>query len=146
MNFPRSQNPMDVNKKPLGLRETAEPLEEERCFGAYRILLCARGSGEAGFGQANQACGATPHRALSGSLPGPTSLPLSRGTSQVLTWQEQGKGGVLLLPLIRNSPGGVASVGWALSCKPKGCWFDSQWEHVPGLGAQSLIGVWAEGS
>ena len=30
--------------------------------------------------------------------------------------------------------------GWVLSCKPKGHRFDSQWGHMPGLWARSLLG------
>ena len=32
------------------------------------------------------------------------------------------------------------SVGWVLSCKLKGHWFNSWWVHVPGLWVRSLVG------
>ena len=38
-------------------------------------------------------------------------------------------------------PGWCGSVDWVpLACEPKGCWFDSQSGHMPGLWARSLVG------
>ena len=34
-----------------------------------------------------------------------------------------------------NGPGWCGSVDWALACKPRGCWFESQSGHMPGLQA-----------
>ena len=36
----------------------------------------------------------------------------------------------------KKCPGWCSSVDGALACKPKGCWFDSQSGHMPGLGAR----------
>ena len=33
--------------------------------------------------------------------------------------------------------GWCVSVDWVLACEPKGCWFNSQSEHMPGLWARS---------
>ena len=38
------------------------------------------------------------------------------------------------------SPDWCGSVGWSSSHKLKGCWFDSQSGHMPGLQARSLVG------
>ena len=39
----------------------------------------------------------------------------------------------------RFHPGWCSSVDWALTCKPKGPWFDSQSGHMPGLWARSPV-------
>ena len=38
------------------------------------------------------------------------------------------------------SPSWCRSVDWARACKPKGCGFDSQSEHMPGLWDRSPVG------
>ena len=40
-----------------------------------------------------------------------------------------------------SCPGWCGSVDWVVACKPGGCWFNSTSEHIPGLGARSLVGV-----
>ena len=40
-----------------------------------------------------------------------------------------------------NSPDWCGSVDWTLSHKAKGCWFDPQSGHMPGLWVQSPVGV-----
>ena len=40
----------------------------------------------------------------------------------------------------KKCPGWCSSVDGALACKSKGCWFDSQSGHMPGLGARSPAG------
>ena len=40
---------------------------------------------------------------------------------------------------IKTSPGWGSSVDRAPACKPKGHWFDSQLEHMPGLQARSPV-------
>ena len=45
-----------------------------------------------------------------------------------------------------GSPGWHGSVGWVLSHKAKGCWFDSQLGHMPGLWAWSLVGMYVRGN
>ena len=40
----------------------------------------------------------------------------------------------------RVAPGWCSSVDWAWACKPKGCWFDSQLGHMPGLQTRSPVG------
>ena len=42
--------------------------------------------------------------------------------------------------IIKASPGWCGSVDWAPDCEPKGCWFDSQSGHRPGLWAWSPVG------
>ena len=37
-------------------------------------------------------------------------------------------------------PGWCGSVDWVRACEPKGCWFDSQSGHTPGLWARSPFG------
>ena len=39
-----------------------------------------------------------------------------------------------------DSPHWCDFVGWAWSCKPKGCWFDSQSGHMSGWQAMSSVG------
>ena len=39
-----------------------------------------------------------------------------------------------------SHPGWCGSVDWALACKPKGRWFNSQSGHMPGLQARSPVG------
>ena len=39
------------------------------------------------------------------------------------------------------SPGWCGSVDWVLACEPKGCWFDSQSGHMPGLQARFSVGA-----
>ena len=39
-----------------------------------------------------------------------------------------------------SGPGWCDSGDWAPACKPKGCWFNSQSGHMPGLQARSPIG------
>ena len=41
---------------------------------------------------------------------------------------------------IEISPGWCSSVDWAPTCNPKGCRFDSQSGHMPGLRARSPVG------
>ena len=42
-----------------------------------------------------------------------------------------------------KNPGWCGSVVWALACEPKGCWFDSQSGHIPGLQLRSPTrGTW----
>ena len=41
---------------------------------------------------------------------------------------------------IRSSPGWCGSVDLVLACEPKGCQFDSQSRHMPGLQARSPVG------
>ena len=42
-----------------------------------------------------------------------------------------------------NCPDLCGSVDWVLACKPKGRWFDSQSEHLPGMWARSPVeGMW----
>ena len=43
-------------------------------------------------------------------------------------------------------PDQYGSVGWGLSCKVKGRWFDSWSGHTPGLWAQSPVRLWARGN
>ena len=38
-------------------------------------------------------------------------------------------------------PAWCGSVDWILACKPGGHWFDSLWEHMPGLQARSPVGA-----
>ena len=38
------------------------------------------------------------------------------------------------------SPGCCGSVHWVPACEPKGCWFDSQSGHIPGVWARSPVG------
>ena len=40
-----------------------------------------------------------------------------------------------------KGPGWCGSVDWAWACEPKGCWFDSQSGHTPGLWARSPVGT-----
>ena len=40
----------------------------------------------------------------------------------------------------QSHPGWCSSVGWAQACKPKGHWFNSQSEHMPGLWARPSVG------
>ena len=39
-----------------------------------------------------------------------------------------------------QSPGWCGSMDWALACKLKGCWFNSQSGHMPGLWARCPVG------
>ena len=47
---------------------------------------------------------------------------------------------------LKNSPDWCCSVGWALSCKPKGHQFDSQSGYTPGLQAWSPVGGMQKGN
>ena len=38
-----------------------------------------------------------------------------------------------------HTPGWCGSVDWTLSCETKGCWFDSQSGHMPGLQSRSPV-------
>ena len=38
-------------------------------------------------------------------------------------------------------PGWCGSVDWVPACEPKGCWFDSQSGHMPGLGPGPQLGA-----
>ena len=48
--------------------------------------------------------------------------------------------GQVALFLITYYPGWCSSVDWAWACEPKGCWFNSQLGHMPGLWARSPVG------
>ena len=39
------------------------------------------------------------------------------------------------------SPGWRGSVDWVLACKPRGRWFNSQSEHMPGMQARPPVGA-----
>ena len=41
----------------------------------------------------------------------------------------------------KSGPGWCGSVDWAQACEPKGCWFNSQSGHMPGLQAKSPVGA-----
>ena len=41
---------------------------------------------------------------------------------------------------MKSCPGWCGSVDWVPACEPKGCWFDSQSGHMPGLWARSPVG------
>ena len=46
----------------------------------------------------------------------------------------------------KNSHGWCGSVGWVPAWEPKGCWFDSQSGHMPGLRARSPVGGCTRGN
>ena len=54
----------------------------------------------------------------------------SRGSRKVQEWFKN----------FNCSPGWYGSVHWALACKPKSLWFDSQLWHMPGLQARYPVG------
>ena len=76
-------------------------------------------------------------------LSGPDSVLSScevfpNGRTPAALWRES-----LLIDSLKiaiTSSGWCGSVGWALACKPKGHWFDSQSGHMPGLQARSPVG------
>ena len=44
---------------------------------------------------------------------------------------------------LQGCPGWCSSVDWAWACEPKGCWFNSQSGHMPGLQARSpVVDAW----
>ena len=75
----------------------------------------------------------------------------SRALGTLKSWEAQSQRRFVfflqlaLSPLISSEltvicPGWCGSVDWALACKPKGHWFNSQSGHMPGLQARSPVG------
>ena len=100
-----------------------------------------------------QACALTGNQTSNPLLRRPTLSPLSytsQGSRAVfsstkITWQTIKFNDVVIgikfvFKIYYFSPGWCSSVDLGLDYKPKGCWFDSQSGHMPGLWATSPVG------
>ena len=83
---------------------------------------------------ATQACALTGNRTGDPLVHRPTLNPLS--------YTSQGINYILIYLFLKTkaSPDGYGLVGWMLSCKLKGCRFDSRSGHMSGLWARSPVG------
>ena len=74
-----------------------------------------------------------------------TSLPLTTASQTDVELNQYFQPMHQNFPTHNTCPGWCGSVDWVPACKPKGCRFNSQSGHMPGLQARSAVGQHVRG-